>query len=157
MLKRIIRSTQEKTVLPEHRFMDLESLAEVEITSEDSCHPIESALYPTQSSGWRASEPGTQTLRLIFHHPQRLECIRVDFVETQIERTQEYVLRWSPDGGRSYQEIVRQQWCFSRQGANREIENHHVELPAVTVLELVIIPDISGNDAIATLQQLCLR
>jgi hypothetical protein len=63
-------------------------------------------------------------------------------------------LRWSPDGGQSFREIVRQQWNFSPQGATSETEDHHVELPAVTVLELIIIPDTSGENAFASLAQL---
>jgi len=76
------------------------------------------------------------------------------FVEDRTERTQEYVLRWSADGGESFREIVRQQWNFRPQGAACETEDHQVELPAVTVLELSIIPDISGGKAFASLAQL---
>jgi hypothetical protein len=75
-------------------------------------------------------------------------------LELGTARTQEYVLRWSADGGRSFREIVRQQWNFSPQGTTRETEDHHIELPAVTVLELSIIPDISGGNAVASLAQL---
>jgi nuclear transport factor 2 (NTF2) superfamily protein len=75
-------------------------------------------------------------------------------VEPRTERTQEYVLRWSPDSGQSFREIARQQWNFSPQGATSETEDHHVELPAVTVLELSIIPDTSGGNAFASLAQL---
>src|ERR1700730_2290468 len=40
---------------------------------------------------------------------QRLTRISLVFAETETERTQEFVLCWSPDGGRSFREIVRQQ------------------------------------------------
>src|SRR5262249_13099370 len=122
--------------------------------SEDAAHPIESALLPGRASGWRAAGPGKQTIRLLFNHPQRLRRIWMNFLEPGTERTQEYVLRWSPDSGRSFRAIVRQQWNFSPQGATSETEDHHVELPAVTVLELNIIPDISGGNAVASLAQL---
>ncbi len=78
----------------------------------------------------------------------------MSYVEPGSRRTQEYVLRWSADGGRSYTEIVRQQWNFSPQSAISETEDHHVELPAVTALELTIIPDITGGNAIASLARL---
>ena len=58
-----------------------------------------------------------QMIRLLFAHPQRLRRIWLNFVEPLAERTQAYALRWSPDGGQSFREIVRQQWNFSRQGA----------------------------------------
>ncbi|MBA1444491.1 MAG: carbohydrate-binding protein [Chromatiales bacterium] len=154
MRKRIITSVQQETLSPDQNWLNLEGLAEVEITSEDASHPIESALLPGRDSGWRAAGPGKQTIRLLFANPQRLRQIWLNFVETRIERTQEYVLRWSPDGGQSFQEIVRQQWNFSPQAATGETEDHRVELPAVTVLELTIIPDISGGDAVASLAQL---
>jgi hypothetical protein len=154
MRKRIIGPGQQEPAPPDQDWMNMEGLAEVEITSEDAAHPIEAALLPGRASGWRAAGPGTQTIRLLFAHPQRLRRIWLNFVEPRTERTQEYVLRWSPDGGQSFREIVRQQWNFSPQGATRETEDHHVELPAVTVLELSIIPDTSGGKAFASLAQL---
>src|SRR5207244_6980753 len=47
---------------------------------------------------------------------------------------------WSPDGGRSFREIVRQQWNFSPPKTIREMEEYQVELSDVTILELVIVP-----------------
>ena len=154
MRKKIIPSVRKATLPPGDDWLDLENLAEVEVTSEDAAHPIESALLPGRSSGWHAAEPGEQTIRLLFAHPQRLRRIRLEFVEAVTERTQEFVLRWSQDGGQSFREIVRQQWNFSPQGATRETEDHPVDLSEVTVLELKIIPDVSGGNARASLAQL---
>jgi hypothetical protein len=154
MHKRIITPVQQETASLDQDWLNMEGLAKVEITSEDAGHPIESALLPGRASGWRAAGPGKQTIRLLFANPQRLRRIWLNFVEPRTERTQEYVLRWSPDDGQSYREIVRQQWNFSPQGATSETEDLHVELPAVTVLELSIIPDISGGNAFASLAQL---
>ena len=154
MRKRIITPVQQETASPDLEWLNMEGLAEVEITSEDATHPIESALLPGRSSGWLAAAPGKQTIRLLFDDPQRLQRIWLYFVEPHTVRTQEYVLRWSPDGGQSFREIVRQQWNFSPEGATSETEDLHVELPAVTVLELSIIPDISGGNAFASLAQL---
>lgn len=161
MRKRIISPGQQETASPDQDWLNVEDIAEVEITSEDTAHPIESALLPdrtsawlARASGWRAAEPGKQTIRLLFTHPQRLRRIWLNFVEPLTERTQEYVLRWSADGGQSFREIVRQQWNFSPQGATCETEDYHVDLPAVTVLELSIIPHTSGGNAIASLARL---
>ena len=63
------------------------------------------------------------------------------------------VERGGPDRGQSFQEIVGPQWTFSPQGSTHETENYHVDLPAVTVLELTIIPDIRRGNAIASLAQ----
>ncbi len=154
MRKRIIAQAQKDAASHDGNWLNVEKLAEVEMTSEDAAHPIESALLPGQADGWRAAEPGKQTIRLLFNQPQRLQRIWLSFLELGIARTQEYVLRWSADGGRSFREIVRQQWNFSPQGTTSETEDHHIELPAVTVLELSIIPDISGGNAVASLAQL---
>ena len=154
MRKRMIIPDRQGSASPDQDWLNVEDLALVEITSEDAAHPIESALLSGGTPGWRAADPGKQTIRLLFNQPQRLRRIWLNFVETRAERKQEYVLRWSADGGQSFREIVRQQWNFSPQGATSETEDHHVELPAVTVLELSIIPDTSGAQSFASLEQL---
>ncbi|MFZ1747487.1 MAG: hypothetical protein WBO24_20925 [Nitrospirales bacterium] len=153
MRKRVIGQI-EKGSEPSGDWLNVEELADVEITSEDVAYPIEAALVPGGTSGWRAAGPGKQTIRLLFANPQPLRRIWLNFLETRTGRTQEYVLRWSSDGGQSFREIVRQQWNFSPDGATNQTEDHHVELPAVTVLELSIIPDTSGGPALASLAQL---
>jgi len=154
MRKRIITPVRQESATPDEDWLYLEELVEVEITSEDPDCPIESALLPGRASGWRAADPGEQTIRILFPKPQRLRRIWLNFVETEIERTQEYVLRWSPDGGQSFREIQRQQWNFSPRGATCETEDYHVDLPAVTVLELSIKPDISERNAYASLRRM---
>ena len=63
-------------------WLDLERLAQVEITSESAEHPIESALIPDRGPGWRAAQPGKQTIRLIFDQPLELGHILLRFDET---------------------------------------------------------------------------
>ena len=156
MRKRIITSALQDVAPTDvtQGWLDIENLVELEITSEDAEHPIESALLTGKNPGWKAAESGKQTIRLIFIEPQHLQKIWLNFIENEVERTQEYILRWSPDGGQSFQDIVRQQWNFSPSGSKSQAEEHHVELPAVTVLELSIIPDISGGNACASLAKL---
>lgn len=156
MRKHVIEKTAQDTAQPEGpAWLDLESLlADVEITSEDAAHPIESALVSDDCSGWRAATPGKQEIRLLFAEPHQLRRIQLRFDESEIARTQEYVLRWSPDAGRSFQEIVRQQWNFSPEGSTSELNDLRVDLADVTALELTIVPDISGRPAIATLARL---
>src|ERR1700693_111615 len=59
----------------EQGWLDLESIASVEVTSEDNAFPVESAILQPEKGGWRAAEPGVQTIRLIFDQPQRLRRI----------------------------------------------------------------------------------
>lgn len=135
-------------------WLDLEQLAQVEITSEDAQHPIESALLPDNDSGWRASEPGKQTIRLVFDNPQKIARIQLLFEESNHERTQEFALLWSPGDSDSKHEIVRQQYNFSPAANTQELEDYAVNLDGVLILEINITPDISGGDAHASLARL---
>jgi hypothetical protein len=155
MRKRQISPTPSSAPPSGHVWLDVERVALVEVTSEENGYPIESALQDSQNRGWRAANKGTQTIRLIFDKPQYLRRIWLDFKDSENARTQEFVLRWSPDAGNSFREIVRQQWNFSPPGSVREVEDYAVELSAVTALELVIVPDKSGGTARASLASLC--
>jgi hypothetical protein len=154
MRKRLINQGAQDPSLSNQQWLNLENLAEIEVTSEDAAHPIESALIPSAGSGWRAGQPGQQTVRLLFNEPQRIRRMRLVFQENEQERTQQFVLRWSSDRGQSYREIVRQQYNFSPPGTTTELEDLNVEIDGLTALELDIIPNISGGLARASLNQL---
>ena len=156
MRKRQISSIPPNAPPSGQTWLDVDSAALVEVTSEEDGYPIESALQGGESQGWRAAYPGTQTIRLIFDKPQYLRRIWLDFKDSENTRTQGFVLRWSPDGGASFREIVRQQWNFSPPESVQEIEDYAVELSTVTTLELVIVPDKSGGAARASLASICL-
>jgi len=134
--------------------MDVDRIASVEVSSEDADYPIESALLLDGKRGWRAAKPGSQTIRLIFDEPQKLRRILLIFEDAKNSRTQEFVLRWSPDIESSFHEIVRQQWNFSPPESVRETEDYMVELSEVKVLELMIVPDKSGGEVRASLVSL---
>ena len=154
MRKRIIGHGPREVAAAEPGWVDLDLLAQVEITSEDVDYPIEAALIPNTGPGWRAAQPGEQTIRLLFDKPLRLKRIHLVFEEAEHERTQEFILRCSPDGGQSYRDLVRQQYNFSPPGAAHEVEDYDICLDGVTALELKIVPDISGGSARASLAQL---
>jgi len=154
MRKTLITPTPERVRPNGEVWLDLERPAAVEVSSEEEDYPIESALLSRETQGWRASRPGAQTVRLVFDEPQSLKRIALVFEENDTRRTQEFVLRWSADGGQSFREIVRQQWNFSSPEAVRELQEYQVELSDVTVLELIITPDISGGMARASVKSL---
>ena len=154
MRKRTIASTPDTIRGHGEGWLDLEHKAVVEVTSEEHDFPIESAFVSGETQGWRAATPGPQTIRLMFDQPQKLRQISLVFEEEKTPRTQEFVLRWSSDRGRSFREIVRQQWTFSPPDTIREVEEYRFELPEVTVLELKIVPHISGGKACASLASL---
>jgi XRCC1 N terminal domain len=153
MRKRLVTPTAERIRARGEGWLDIERTAVVEVTSEDKDFPVESVFVSGDARGWRAAAPGSQTIRLIFDHPQRLRCISLIFEAGETQRTQEFVLRWSSDGG-SFKEIVRQQWNFSPPESICEVEEYQVELSNVSVLELVIKPDIGGGVARASLKNL---
>jgi hypothetical protein len=154
MRKRFVTQNSATVQARGEGWLDLEHAATVEVTSEDKDFPIEAALSIESRQGWRAAEPGAQTIRLLFDEPQELKRISLVFEEEEVMRTQEFVLRalWNPGG--PFREIVRQQWNFSTPTSTREIDEYRVELSDVTVLELTTVPDISGGAARASLKSL---
>jgi hypothetical protein len=154
MRKRQISPTPPGVAPSGQAWLDVDRTAIVEVTSEENGYPIESALLGVEERGWRAANSGTQTIRLIFDEPQKLRRIWLVFEESENTRTQEFVLRWSPDSGNSFREIVRQQWNFSSPDSVREIEDYAVELSGVTILELIIVPDQGGGATRASLASL---
>jgi hypothetical protein len=132
-------------------WLDLESIAQAEVTSEDPAHPIELAFRPDARSEWRAASKGQQTIRLYFDEPVAIRRIHLEFIESGMERTQEFTLSWARDRPGPYQPIVRQQWNFNPQNATTEIEDHRVDLREVRALELVIRPDLGRGEALASI------
>ena len=142
MRKKIITHAPSNTNIPTDEWLDLEPLTTIELSSEDPAHPIEAALL-ANGVGFLAAAPGLQTIRFVFDKPLQLRRIFLLFVETTRERTQQFVLRWSGDG-KSFQEIVRQQWNFSH-SSPQQMEDYRVELQGVLMLELLINPDIQSE------------
>lgn len=138
-------------------WLDLGTLAQVEISSEDALYPVEQALSATtvtgarsDTQGWRAERPGPQTMRLRFDSPQTVKRVLLHFQETEQERSQEFSLHATMlDGGTK--EIVRQQWSFSPGGSTSEQESYVVNLKNVTALTLWIDPDRGRDRYQATL------
>lgn len=151
--KRLISPIRQNAPSLEPQWLELDRTAAVEVTSEDLQYPIEGALVRGDKRGWRASEAGTQTIRLIFDRPQNIVRIELAFDENATPRTQEFVLRWMPKVGQP-REIVRQQWNFSPPATVHEAENFSVQLSGVSTLELIITPNIAGGQDHASLSQL---
>ncbi len=135
------------------RWLPVAELASVELSSEDPRHPFDPVLEEGGDRGWRAADPGRQTVRLRFDKPQPIGRIRVRFTDREHERQQEFVIRYS-DGSEAMREIARQQWSFSPGGSTEEVEDYTVNLPAVSVLEIEIDPDRGRNTFPATLAEL---
>ena len=132
---------------------DLGRVVRVEVTSEEPDHPIEGALLPGRGTGWRASRPGPQTIRLVFDGPRHVRRVRLRFAADAVSRTQEFVLRWA-GAASAPREVVRQQWNFAPGGSGEEVEDYRVDLPGAFELEPVVTPDIAGGESPASLAEL---
>src|SRR6202158_6313994 len=131
-------------------WLDLEQIATVEVTSEDPHVPIE-GVFESSGIGWRASQDGEQQLRIIFDEPTTLHRIRLHFVEPKVERTQEFIIRWSSAQGGPARDVVRQQCTVSPAGSTSEVEHYDVNLERISILELSIRPDSNSGTGRATL------
>ena len=96
--------------------------------------------------GWRASEPGIQTIRLLFNQPQSILVIRLVFKEKEFARTQAFVLRWLQQGKGTWKDVIRRQWNFRPPITEIECEEYNVDLRSATGFELSVCPDISSGE-----------
>jgi hypothetical protein len=151
-MRKIIKGVDTALAPENASWLDVSTIAQVEVTSEDSQYPIESAFAKEDKGGWRASERGKQTIRLFFDEPQRIRRIWLRFVEPHAERTQQFTLQWSKDKTDALRPLCQQQWNFSPSGSTSQIEDYKVELNDVWMLQLDIDPDISKGPAVATLE-----
>ena len=139
MRKRIVGSSviQGEAASLNDRWLDLQQIATVEVTSEDPHCPVEAVFESDSGIGWRASQDGEQQLRIIFDEPTTLHHMQLHFVEPEVERTQEFIIRWSSAQGGPARDVVRQQWTFSPAGSTSEVEHYDVNLARVSVLEII--------------------
>src|SRR5216683_5844366 len=80
--KRIIEITASGSPLcPDAHWMDVEHLAQIEVSSEDPAAPIETVFHFGRGPGWRAAKSGTQRIQLIFDQPQHLGAYGCDLLK----------------------------------------------------------------------------
>jgi hypothetical protein len=152
-MRKIVKKAETELTPENGPWLDVSAIAQVEVTSEDSQHPIESVFSEGNEGGWRALERGKQTIRLYFDQPQPVRRLWLHFQELQTERTQQFSLHWSKSKADALRPLVQQQWNFSPGGSTSQIEDYAVELDDVFMLQLVIDPDISKGPGVATLQR----
>ncbi len=140
--------------------IDIATVATVQVTSEAPDHPIDHVFDDHRGPGgtrWIAGEPGEQTVILAFDTPQMINQILLGVEELEVPRTQELQLSLSCDGGKTYRELLRQEFNFSPDGTTFEREKWTVSAQEVTHLRLVIKPDKGDKPCRATLTSLVLR
>ena len=135
------------------------AVATIVVTSEAEGHPITCVFDEERGPGasqWIAAEPGDQKLIIAFHQPQTIRQITMEIEEREVNRTQEVQLALSDDGGKTYRELLRQEFNFSPEGTTWECEDWAVEEVNVTHLRLLIKPDKGRKDLFAKLTSLVL-
>ena len=141
MQKRMVHSSAPS---PPGRWLNVDVLADVELTSEEAAHPVEAAL----TSGGRLGVARVRTRHA--EHPTRVSpAAKSPAHPAPVRRGRRRAhagvhVALVPDGGQTFREVVRQQYTFSPAGATSEVEDLNVDLVAVTALELTIIPDQRG-------------
>jgi hypothetical protein len=139
--------------------IDIAEVATVPVTSEAPDHPSDLAFDVARGRrGARciAGEPGEQTVTLAFDAPQTVNQIFLEVEEPEFARTQELHLSLSCDGGRTYRELLRQEYDFNPAGTTFRREKWTGSAQGVTHLRLVK-PDRAGKPCRATLTSLVLR
>ena len=160
MLRKQIIKPHPATPVVTPREIDIAAVATVMVTSETSEHPVDYAFDEHRGQGgtrWIAGEPGEQTVILAFDAPQTIRHVSLEVQEPEVSRTQELHLSVSSDGGRTYRELLRQEFNFSPPGTTFECEDWGVAAQGVTHLRLGIKPDKGGKPCRATLTSLVLR
>jgi F5/8 type C domain len=160
MLRKQVLTTQTIAPAPRATDRDIAAIATVLVTSEDPDHPIDYAFDGQRGPGasrWIAGESGEQKLILAFDAPQTIQKMLVDIDEPDISRTQEMQVSISTDGGRTYRELLRQEYTFSPPGTSHEHEEWTVNATGVSHLQVTIKPDKGGKACRATLTTLALE
>jgi hypothetical protein len=160
MLRKQIIRPSTTTPAPTPGEIDIAAVATVLVTSEAPEHPVDFAFDHHRGPGgnrWIAGEPGEQTLILAFDTPQAIRRVALEVEEPEVARTQELQLAVSTDGGRTYRELLRQEYTFSPSGTTFEREDWAVNAQGVTHLRLRIRPDKGDKPCRAMITSLVLR
>ena len=149
-MRKHVVSDKDLRKTPPGGWLDLDALAEVEVSSEAERHPIEGALLPTGTATWKASVPGKATITLRFDTPQSITRVLLHFTEAKHERSQEWAL-FASFVDHTERELLRQGWNFSPGGSQEQHEEYQFALDQVAALTLTIDPDLGKDRYPATL------
>jgi hypothetical protein len=137
--------------------IDLARHAVLAYSSEDPDYPLEHLIDGRGGRGgtqWMSARPNaTERIVLAFDHPQRVSRLVYEVEECRQERTQAVRVEVSTDGGRTYRQVLAQDYTFSPQGATFQHEDLRLDLAAITHLRLTIVPN-KGSSGTATLTSL---
>jgi hypothetical protein len=154
-----------KRLMREEGSAPAESLGEIDISrqahfaysSEDPNHPLEHLVdgrHGRGSTRWASARvDATERIVLEFDQPQVISRLVYEVEESEQARTQEVRVEISTDRGRTYRQVLMQDYTFSPHGATFQHEDLRLDLPAITHLRLTIVPN-KGGSGVATLTSL---
>src|ERR1700726_504928 len=139
--------------------INIAGCATIAYSSENPAHSVEHLLDRRSGPGatrWISARPDTtEHIVIEFDRPQTISRLVYEVEETMRERTQEVRAEVSEDGGRSYRQILVQEYNFSPGGATYQREEQRFNLRQVSHLRLSIVPNKNGSGtATATLTAL---
>jgi hypothetical protein len=140
MLRKLIITPHTATPDDTTGEIDIAAVATVQVTSETPEHPVDYAFDEHRGQGgtrWIAGEPGEQTVIIAFDAPQTIRHISLEVEEPEVPRTQEIQLCLSCDGGRTYRELLRQEYNFSPPGTTFEREDWAISAQGVSHLRVL--------------------
>ena len=137
--------------------IDIASCATIAYSSEDPAHPVEHLLDGRSGPGatrWIGSRPDViEQIVVEFDQLQTISRLVYEVEEAVRERTQEVRVEVSEDRGRTYRQLLVQEYTFSPRGATYQREEQRLNLHQVSHLRLTIVPNMSGSGT-ATLTSL---
>jgi len=129
--------------------IDIAGCATIAYSSEDPAHPVGHMLDGRRGPGatrWISARPDTvEHIVVEFDRPQAISRLVYEVEEAMRQRTQEVRVEVSEDGGRSYRQILVQEYNFSPGGATYQREEQRFNLLQVTDLRFTIVPNKSGS------------
>jgi hypothetical protein len=156
-IRKRLMSEQISTPAQRQGEIDIASQAILAYSSEDPDHPLEHLIDGHCGRGatrWASARLNeTERIVLEFDHPQRISRLIYEVEEGRQERTQEVRVEVSSDHGRTYRQVLAQDYTFSPQGATFQQEDLRLDLSAITHLRLTIVPN-KGGSGVATLTSL---
>src|ERR1700726_3663312 len=129
--------------------IDIAGCATIAYSSENPAHSVEHLLDRRSGPGatrWVSARPDTvEHIVVEFDRPQAISRLVYEVEETMRERAQEVRVEVWEDGGRSYRQILVQEYNFSPGGATYQREEQRFNLRQVSHLRLSIVPNKNGS------------
>jgi hypothetical protein len=129
--------------------IDIASCATIAYSSEKPGHPVEHLLDGRPGPGgtrWISARSDViEQIIVEFDQPQTISRLAYEVEEAVRERTQEVRVEVSEDGGRTYRQILVQEYTFSPGGATYQREEQRLDLLQTSHLRLTIVPNKNGS------------